>query len=218
VDKNFWLKTWEDNYIPFHAAQPDRFLIKFFAKLQPITSAVFVPFCGKSLDLLWLLQHDCKVVGVEISKLAVESFWREHNITPLLSQRGLYKVYAFQQCELLLGDFFKLNASDIGMVSTVYDRASLIALPPELQIEYVGVLQSLLEKGTKMLLITVEYDNETVDTPPFSLTQQDIARLYGDEFSITFLAKEKVKDLTPRWEEKGIHELYECAYFLEKIC
>ncbi|MEE9451818.1 MAG: thiopurine S-methyltransferase [Gammaproteobacteria bacterium] len=217
MDKNYWLKAWEDNSTPFHETQPNRYLTKFFAQLQPITTVVFVPLCGKSLDILWLQQQQhCKVVGVEISKLAVESFWRECNITPTLHQQGAYTHYCSEQCDILLGDFFKLSENDIGEISTVYDRASLIALPTDLRIEYAKMIQGFLKKGAKMLLIVVEYENTTIDTPPFSLTQQDITSLYGDTFTISLLAKEKVST-TPRWEEKGIHELYECAYFLEKM-
>jgi len=217
MDKNFWLKAWEDNNIAFHETQVNDYLTRFFAKLQPVTEAILVPLCGRSVDLLWLLKHHSKVVGVELSKIAVESFWRERGITPELEQRGVYTVYSFEQCKILLGDFFKLRTSDIGKVSAVYDKGCLVALPPELRIKYVDLMKNLLCKGTKMLLIAVEYDKVVV-TPPFPVTQTDITQLYGDAFSITLLAKEKMKNIAPSWEEKGVDELTRCIYFLEKTC
>ena len=74
----FWLKRWQDRWqIGFHQSEPEPLLTEFFPKAAP-GSKVFVPLCGKSLDMVWLAQQGYQVVGVEPSALACfELFCRE---------------------------------------------------------------------------------------------------------------------------------------------
>ena len=44
------------------------------------TCSVFVPLCGKSLDMVWLLEQGFSVTGCEISELAVQQFFTENSI------------------------------------------------------------------------------------------------------------------------------------------
>lgn len=46
-------------------------------------SRVFVPLCGKSLDMIWLAQQGHEVIGVELSPVAVEDFFRENGLNPV---------------------------------------------------------------------------------------------------------------------------------------
>src|SRR3546814_12861307 len=45
-------------------------------------SRVFVPLCGKSLDMAWLAARGHRVLGVELSPLAVGQFFDENGLAP----------------------------------------------------------------------------------------------------------------------------------------
>jgi len=186
---SFWHKCWEHNSIGFHQDQVHPFLSQY---LTPLISEqdklVFVPFCGKSLDMHWLAKY-MKVSGSELSDIACRDFFIDANIDNQI------KVY--QECQsdvkfqqfysnnitLWQGDFFKLNAQHITSehlksIDWIYDRAALIALPIEMQQGYVDHLVSFIGQGTKLFLISVEFPNQEMSGPPFPITKQDISRLF----------------------------------------
>lgn len=51
-------------------------------------ATVFVPLCGKSLDIGYLASLGYRVVGVELSELAVEQLFRSLGITPQVTREG----------------------------------------------------------------------------------------------------------------------------------
>lgn len=99
----------------------------------PPNSEVFVPLCGKSLDLLWLCQQGHKVLGVEVSDLAVSQFFSENGLTYSKFKQDGFQHYQTESLAILQGDFFNLTANHLRDVEGVFDRASLVALPLELR-------------------------------------------------------------------------------------
>ena len=62
MDANFWEKRWETGQIGFHLAEVNPLLVRHHHVLPP-RARVFVPLCGKSLDLVWLAKEGHAVVG-----------------------------------------------------------------------------------------------------------------------------------------------------------
>ena len=55
-------------------------LLRFADRLLPplqTAQRVFVPLCGKTMDLTWLAVGGHRVFGVEVSQLAVEQYFSE---------------------------------------------------------------------------------------------------------------------------------------------
>ncbi len=148
---------------------------------------VFVPLCGKSLDMHWLLAQGYQVVGAELSQLAVDAFFTELKLAPEITQSGPLRHYRTEQIEILQGDFFALMQGQLGSVDAVYDRAALIALPDEMRKQYVQHLMSITQTAPQ-LLISFEYDQSLVPGPPFSVSKTEVSAHYEPHYVLTELA------------------------------
>lgn len=189
MHEDFWHERWRKGQIGFHEPKPGRFLTAHFERLGLARgSTVFVPLCGKSLDMLWLAEQGQRVVGVELSPLACEAFFAENNLAAATPQaEGRFRVHRARQLPITLyeGDFFELSAAHLGAVDAWYDRASLIALPGELRRRYVQHLKTaLLAPHTRGLLITVEYDPSTFPGPPHCVPPAEVHALWQERFHI----------------------------------
>lgn len=212
MQPEFWHQRWKDDRIGFHLGQVNPYLVKYWPSLELRSgSRVFVPLCGKSLDMLWLAEQGHEVVGVEISPIAVRAFFEENRLEPVISQQGAFEIWSVDQITLLLGDFFELTPGQLGEVAVVYDRASLIALPAELRPEYVGHLNALCPTAPR-LLITLDYDQSKMDGPPFAVSDEEVRELYADRSSLTCLAAEDVLGDNARFREQGLEYLVESVW------
>lgn len=99
----------------------------------------------------------------------------------------------------------------------VYDRASLVALPPEMRERYVSHMASILPTGTQILLITFDYPQPEMQGPPFSVSVSEVETLYCDHAEVRLLAQLDVLSINQRFRERGLSELRE-NIFLLKLC
>jgi thiopurine S-methyltransferase len=218
VQPDFWLNRWRTAQIGFHQAAVDRHLKAYWPLLNlPVRSNVFVPLCGKSLDMLWLQASGHAVTGVELSALALESFVMEHGIPARRRVLKGFDVYEADGFRLFCGDYFKLTSALLGSVSAVYDRAALISWIPAARESYVKHLISLTSPGTQMLLIVVEFPQEQMSGPPFPVSRDDIENLYAHHYSIEELGRHEIFELEPRLKARGLTELREVCYRVTRL-
>ena len=217
MDADFWHARWQENRIGFHLPETHYLLVRYWPVLQARPGErVLVPLCGKSLDMLWLLEQGYRVTGIEISRIAVEAFFADNRIEPVIEQNGAFTRYSCDELDILCGDFFSLDRDTTGDIAAVYDRASLIALPRAMRSTYAAHLGSLLDTGTGCLLITLDYDQQQMDGPPFAISDEEIAGLYAGTFDIGQLGSLDVLDKHRKFREAGITRLYECTYLLQR--
>ena len=217
LQPKFWHNRWRLGQIGFHQSAVDRHLQKYWPQLDIAGEGrVFVPLCGKSLDLLWLEQHH-SVAGVEISAVALESFCLEHGIAARRRILRDFDVYEADRLQLYRGDFFALARQLLGPVCAVFDRAALISWAPELRAAYVAHIAALTRPGTQTLLITVEYPQEQMAGPPFSVEADVVDRLYAPMHAIECLSKEDVLANEPRLRSRGVTQLHEVCYRLTRL-
>jgi thiopurine S-methyltransferase len=170
MQPGFWHDRWRSGQIGFHQSVVDRNLREGWPALSvPNDRRVFVPLCGKSLDLLWLCEQGHSVTGVELSDVALESFCLEHGVPARRRIVDGFDVYATAKLRLFRGDFFALTPELLGPMAAVYDRAALISWIPELRAAYVKHITTLSNPGTQSLLVTMEYPQEQMKGPPFSV-------------------------------------------------
>lgn len=179
MQAKFWHDMWASGVVGFHQAEINPFLTDYWQKLGlKGNEAVLVPLCGKSLDLFWLANQGHSVLGVELSQQALNEFLGENNLRANPVQHEYYCGYRLENMTLLCGDFFHLSAVDCQAVKAVYDRAAIVALPSEMRAKYVAHLRSILPKGTRYLMITMEYNQSLVLGPPFSVPESEMRQLF----------------------------------------
>ena len=72
MDAAFWHQKWEQNQIGFHRNTVNAFLVEHVDALAlKAGEQLFLPLCGMTLDIGWLLSKGYCVVGVELHEPAV---------------------------------------------------------------------------------------------------------------------------------------------------
>jgi thiopurine S-methyltransferase len=221
VEPQFWLDRWRNGQIGFHQPEVDRSLQRHWPLLKRPSSAtrpgVFVPLCGKSLDLLWLRDQGHLVTGVELSATALEAFCMENGIPARRKVLVDFDVYEAEELSLFRGDFFKLSPEILGETVAIYDRAALISWTSEMRPAYAGHIATLARRGTQMLLITLEYDQREMSGPPFPVARDEVERLYSRSFKVQELARQDVLAHEPRLRSRGLTSLTEVSYHLVRL-
>ncbi len=217
MDVEFWLERWQSNDIGFHRDDFNPHLLEHWPELKlDASSSVFVPLCGKSRDMVWLASRGHRVIGVELSALAVEQFFAENQLIPERKAAANHQIYSAGPFEIWCGDIFAMPAEELDDIAAVYDRASLIALPPELQKRYAAFMRASLPSATPMLLLTLTYDQSKMKGPPFSVPVEDVRTLYSDGFDIEERAHTQVIDANKNLQKRGLTSVIESCYVLRR--
>lgn len=192
MDASFWHAKWEKSEIAFHQDEVNPLLVDHFGALSLAPgSRVFVPLCGKTRDILWLLQSGYRVVGAELSRLAVEQLFAEMELMPSVAQAGPLTHFAAEDIDIYVGDIFELTAAQLGPVDAVYDRAALVALPAAMRQRYADHLAAITDRA-RQLLIAYDYDQSLQNGPPFAVGADEVRSLHGRHYEPTLLASVEV--------------------------
>ena len=213
-----WLKFWENNETNWHGDKITQELVEYFElfELEP-RDKVFVPLCGKSLDMLYIMNQGFSVVGVEISEIGVRQFFSENNLAYKITKVDDFDLYSTENLEIYCGDFFALTSKHLNNVKSVFDRKSLIALEPEVRQKYVKHLNDIISLGARILLVTLQYPQYQMSGPPFSVDKSEVESL----FSMTFESRElrSFNDIENglKLERAGVDFINNAAYCLRKV-
>lgn len=192
MDANFWHQRWGKVQIGFHKKEANLLLVKYFKELHLAKgSRVFVPLCGKTLDIAWLLSNNYRVAGAELSQLAIDQLFLELGVEPKITVVGQAKYYSAKNIDIFVGDIFDLTGEMLGPVDAIYDRAALVALPDEMRNHYSEHLMQITNKAPQ-LLIHYEYDQNLAEGPPFSVPNEDVNRLYQNSYDLTLMESTNV--------------------------
>lgn len=185
MDPEFWHRRWQEDRIPFHEGRVNRHLEAFWPQIAgPSREGVFVPLCGKAVDLAWLRARGHPVIGVELSERACRAFFTERGIEPEVADSGAFRCFSHDSIQLFCGDFFDLEPHHLQGASLLYDRAALIALPPEVRPRYCAHLAELMGTGSRGLLITLHYPPQAFGGPPFAVSDDEVFAQLGSAFRI----------------------------------
>lgn len=217
MQPEFWHDRWERNQIGFHLEEVNPYLQRWWPELEVAQGGrVLVPLCGKSLDLSWLASQGYEVLGVELSQAAVEAFFSEHALEPQVSQRDGFKVYEAGPVTLMCGDFFALRAQDVATCVGLYDRAAMIALPPQMREAYAQHLTGIVPSGCKGLLITLDYDQSEVKGPPFSVPDEQVQLWLSPAWHVEIAEQSDILGKSWKFLDAGGTRLLERVYRLQK--
>jgi thiopurine S-methyltransferase len=240
MKEDYWLERWKQDETAFNQDEVNPHLRQYWQELHLARgSSVFVPMCGKSCDMSWLLEQGHAVVGVELSPIAVEAFFAENGLKPTLVPGEKFACYEADRIRILCGDFFDLGKRDLANIYAVYDRGALIALPPETRKRYVAHLLDILpmpraqlsegparpvtpaasvSSGAQILLVTLDYPAGEMEGPPFAVSPEEVEALYEERdvhANIRLLLHEDVLEENPRFQERGLSRLEENVFLLK---
>jgi thiopurine S-methyltransferase len=214
MEADFWHRRWRKNEIGFHEEDGNHLLKTYIEKLGlPAGARIFVPLCGKTRDIAWLLSQGFSVVGIELNKLAVEQLFTELDVQV---EQGTVDGFEHhrtdftdgQSLDIFTGNFFAFNESLMGKIDAVFDRAALVALPEEMRNQYTQHLLAMSNK-CEQLLVCYEYAEGLMQGPPHSVNCEEVMRHYGKEMSVQHIYREKVEG---GFREQS--EVYEAVYLI----
>ncbi|MFK8250463.1 thiopurine S-methyltransferase [Ancylobacter terrae] len=192
MDQDFWHEKWNSNQIGFHEAKPNPLLVENLPALGLAPGArLFLPLCGKSLDIGWLLAQGHRVAGAELSRLAIEQLFAELGVEPQITAAGPLERFEAGPLTVFVGDIFDLDRATLGPVDAVYDRAALVALPDGLRARYADHLVALTGAAPQ-LLVTFEYDQAVMPGPPFSVDADEVRRRYERAYDLALVTAQEV--------------------------
>ena len=212
-----WIQRWKEGKIGWHRQQPNSKLIEFIDCLQlEEGDEVFVPLCGKSADMIYLLDRGYRVIGVELSTLAAEQFFDENKLEYSIRHSGKFSIYSADSIQIYCGDYFELDSEHLKSVVGVYDRASLVALPVELRVKYAAHLYSIISNDCRVLLLTLNYPQLQISGPPFAVNQEEVLSLYEKGFDCQQLQCFNDIENEPKFQRANVDFIEKATYCLRK--
>ena len=235
-----WLGRWTESKLGWHKSDPHPFLLKHGSHLIPhfdsdadtcevseSKSRIFFPLCGKSVDMSFfakLFEVD-EVVGVDGIRKALLEFADEnkelHIDVENTSSISAFEKFSGEKISLLKGDFFALDDDATeGKFDYIFDRASLVAIQPDLREKYVEILGNLIKPGGRILLIVIDRreGNESGRTagPPFSVDEQEVKRLFGATNWVESIEKvDEVEEDVSQYRMPGVERLFELVFVIK---
>lgn len=208
-DNDLWLQCWQNKQTDFHQIAVNPYLSRFWPGLDlALGSRVFVPLCGKSLDMLWLAAQGHQVIGVELSPIAVKAFFDDNQLKAKKTRKGKFTLWRNGNLSILCGDYFALKPGDLGRIVTVYDRAALTALPEHIRHAYVAQLRRIVPVSANVFLLTTE-DAEPDDSYAQAMgVSEEIKTIYSQIFHIELTHVESVFEGNPHAPERAEYKVY----------
>jgi thiopurine S-methyltransferase len=212
VDAQFWHQKWTANEIAFHEGAPNALLVRHFSALELTPgSRVFLPLCGKTRDIAWLLQQGYRVAGAELSPLAIQQLFADLGEVPEITSTGVLQRYSAPNIDIFVGDIFALTREQLGSVDAVYDRAALVALPLDMRRRYTTHLMAISRHAPQML-ICFEYEQRLMDGPPFSVDAAFVEQQYAPHYTL-----EQLDSVAVPGGLKGKYAATERVWLLTKL-
>ena len=210
-----WLERWKQNRIGFHESTVNPYLSRYLPEFNLHQGdTIFLPLCGKAQDIAWLANQGFQVVGIELSEIAIEAFFSEHELLYQQFQSDRFILRKSGNISLIQGDYFDLQQEDLSACKLVYDRAALIAIDAANRGRYSNHMRSIVPNATSQLLITLDYDQTQMEGPPFAVSAEEVVQYYTPEYSLEMLEQNDVLDERPRWRDQGLTALTETVYRL----
>ncbi len=215
MDRGFWLQRWQQGQIGFHRQSPHPALERYHSHWQAAAGeTVFVPLCGKSQDLRWLAGQGHEVIGVELSELATRAFFEEQGLSFQETSTAPFLLRESRHIHLYTGDYFALEPGTLAGCRLIYDRAAMIALPPEMRREYVRQLFRLFPGSLRLLLVTMEYPQAQMQGPPFAVLEDEVRARFEPRCRVTHLERRDILVQEPQFRDQGLTELSESVYLI----
>lgn len=190
MERQYWLDKWASNQIGFHQEAVNPALAAKIGRIAPRgDERVFLPLCGKTRDIGWLLSRGHRVCGAELSERAVAQLFEDLAVEPARAPVGPLVRWSAPGLDIFTGDIMALDRQTLGPVDAVYDRAALVALPDGMRGRYAAHLMRITARAPQLLVCYV-YDQADMRGPPFSVDEAQVRDFYGRDYALTLLSRE----------------------------
>lgn len=98
-------------------------------------------------------------------------------------------------------------------VAAVYDRAALIAMPPDMQPGYARKLRELAPNAA-ILLVALDYPTGEFSGPPFATPEAEVRAVFEATHDIALLESRDGLSSSRVLKERGVSRLDEAVYLL----
>lgn len=217
MQPGYWQERWQRGETGWHRAEVMPLLQKYWPAIAPLPGArVVVPLCGKTLDMPWLAAQGHEVLGIEVAAEGIAAFFAEQGVRDDAVDTPAGRLHRAGAIDILEADVFEVEADTLAGFRHVYDRAALIALPPELRRRYADTLYARLPAGSRGLLITLEYPQHEKAGPPFSVNEDEVRALFSPAWDVTLLERRDILAQQPAFVAEGVTALHTAVYRLDK--
>jgi len=217
MQPGFWFDRWRENRIGFHRDTPLPLLTAHWPSLGLAAgSRVFVPLCGKSLDMVWLAEAGHRVLGIELVPAAIAQFFDERGLSPRVHTSAAGTHYVAGPWELVAGDAFAIPADLLADCAGIYDRGAMIALPPDMRGTYAHTTWRRLPAGCRGLLVTLEYPQAEKAGPPFSVDEAELRARLAPQWQVDLAERRDILASEPGFQAEGVTALSTATYRLER--
>ena len=213
MEASFWLRSWELGgfHTSFHRKDIHPFVLKYMNPEAIEGKNILVPLCGKTVDMLYLAQYANQVIGVEIAEEAIVQFFAENNLQVTMADEF---TYVSGNITILRRSFMELTPEEIDPIDWILDRASLVALPYDMRVDYLKAIDRLSDEGTQQLVITLEYF-PLLESAPFSIPPSEVNGYYDRGHVIKHVESPELPNhgMVRRW---NLQYLIEHGFILTK--
>ena len=222
METEYWLKRWREGRTGWHHEEVMPLLVQHWSALNVRSGArVLVPLCGKSLDMLWLSQQGMRVLGIDVSPIAIESFLAENQLharTRSTAEGTHYEVTNAPggDIEIINGDVFEADPEAVAQCAAFYDRAALIAMPAPMRGRLANDVYLQLPADSSGLLITLDYPEHEMQGPPFSVDDAEVHRLFDRQWNVERLERRDILASQPMFSGQGVTALHTAVYALTR--
>lgn len=217
MSNQLWQDKWQNNEIAFHQNTINPLLQQFLPQLQlNAGDRVLVPLCGKSLDMDWFKQRRLRVLGIELSTIAIEAYFDALSVKPQRQIHGNFIRWWYKQTEIWCGDIFDLNLVDLQKIKLLYDCAALTALPTEIRLPYVQHFSRILPNSSQIMLMTTESPDTRVDNSALTI-DSEVNSLYQTDYRIQLLYGQDCLKIDPAYPFEPACELEEKVYLMDNL-
>ncbi|MDX1517446.1 MAG: thiopurine S-methyltransferase [Woeseiaceae bacterium] len=198
-----WLERWRQGRIGWHEADGNRSLRRHW---RGSGLRVLVPLCGKSVDMLWLAEQGNDVTGVEVSDIAAREFFTDNHLRFERADGQRYRSTGLP-ITIVCGDYFEFD--DCGF-DAHYDRGALVALPAEHRSRYAAHTTARLSDDPVQLVITLEYEQDRAEGPPFSVNADELLAYWPSLTRID--AYDDIANAPPKFRDAGLAAMTEVVW------
>ncbi|WP_338378733.1 methyltransferase domain-containing protein [uncultured Flavobacterium sp.] len=170
MNKEYWEERYLNNETGWDTGEISTPLKEYINQIEDKSLNILIPGAGNGYEFDYLIEKGfSNVTVIDIAKRPLEN----------LKERNPNYTKNFIE-----GDFFEFNET----YDLIIEQTFFCALNPELRIEYVSKMHSLLNENGKIAGLLFDFPL-TEDGPPFGGSKKEYVKLFSQKFNLKILER-----------------------------
>jgi hypothetical protein len=166
LTKNYWEERYQKGEIGWNVGNITTPIKEYIDQLTDKNIKILIPGAGNGYEFDYLIEKGFK-----------NSFVVDYAETPLENLKK--RITNLDNNQIINADFFELE----GKYDLIIEQTFFCALNPELRMEYVQKMKSLLNPKGKIVGLLFQFPL-TTEGPPFGGSTEEYTALFANDFSI----------------------------------